>query len=60
MFKATIMYPPTSSARFDMAYYIDKHMPMVKAKIGASCVGFTVDSGIAGASLGRPKISAMH
>ena len=54
MFKATVMYPPTTSARFDMAYYIDKHMPMVKANIRASCVGFTVDSGIAGGAPGSP------
>ena len=54
MFKATIMYPPTPSGRFDMSYYIEKHMPMVKSKIGASCVGFTVDSGIAGGAPGSP------
>jgi uncharacterized protein (TIGR02118 family) len=52
MFKATIMYPPTPSARFDMAYYIEKHMPMVKNKIGASCVGFTVEAGLAGGAPG--------
>ncbi len=54
MFKATIMYPPTPSARFDMAYYIEKHMPMVKSKIGASCVGFTVEAGLAGGAPGSP------
>ena len=52
MFKATIMYPPTPSARFDMNYYIEKHMPMVKSKIGSSCVGFTVDAGLAGGAPG--------
>jgi uncharacterized protein (TIGR02118 family) len=54
MFKATIMYPPTPSGRFDMTYYVDKHMPMVKEKIGDSCVGFTVESGIAGGAPGSP------
>ena len=54
MFKATIMYPPTPSARFDMAYYIEKHMPMVKSKIGDSCVGFTAESGLAGGAPGSP------
>ena len=52
MFKATIMYPPTPSARFDMNYYIEKHMPMVKSKIGSSCIGFTVDAGLAGGAPG--------
>jgi len=54
MFKATIMYPPTPSARFDMTYYIEKHMPMVKSKIGESCIGFTVESGLAGGAPGSP------
>ena len=53
MFKATIMYPPTPSARFDMNYYIEKHMPMVKSKIGSSCVGFSVDAGLAGGAPGK-------
>jgi len=48
MFKATFMYPPTLSARFDMNYYIEKHLQMVKSKIGDSCVGFTVDFGLTG------------
>jgi uncharacterized protein (TIGR02118 family) len=54
MFKVNIMYPPTPSGRFDMAYYIDSHMPMVKAKIGQSCTGFTVESGLAGGAPGSP------
>ena len=37
-----------------MGYYIEKHMPMVKRKIGASCVGFTVESGLAGGAPGSP------
>jgi len=62
MFKATIMYPPTPSGRFDMSYYIEKHMPMVKSKIGASCVGFTVESGIAGGAPGSllPMLQSGH
>jgi len=52
IFKATIMYPPTSSARFDMNYYIEKHMPMVKSKIESSFIGFTVDAGLAGGTPG--------
>jgi uncharacterized protein (TIGR02118 family) len=54
MFKISIFYPPTPSGRFDMAYYIERHMPMVKSKIGDACVGFTVDSGLAGGAPGAP------
>ena len=54
MFKVSIMYPPTPSGRFDMSYYIDSHMPMVKGKIGQSCTGFTVESGLASGAPGSP------
>jgi len=52
MFKISIFYPPTPSGRFDLAYYIDQHMPMVKNKIGAACVGFEVEAGLAGGAPG--------
>jgi uncharacterized protein (TIGR02118 family) len=52
MIHVQIFYPPSS--RFDMAYYCEKHMPMVQARIGAACTGFTVDAGLAGVAPGTP------
>ncbi len=52
MIKVHILYPVTS--RFDMQYYCEKHMPMVKARLGDACVGFTVDAGMAGGAPGSP------
>ena len=52
MIHVQIFYPPTS--RFDMAYYCEKHMPMVQARIGEACTGFTVDAGLAGGAPGAP------
>ncbi len=37
MIKVSVMYPNKEGARFDHAYYRDKHMPMVKAKMGDAC-----------------------
>ena len=54
MIKVHIFYPPGPSGRFDMAYYCEKHMPMVKAHIGEACTGFTVDAGLAGGAPGAP------
>ena len=54
MIKVHIFYPPTPSGRFDMAYYCERHMPMVKARIGAACTSFTVDAGLAGGAPGSP------
>ncbi|MBR0566847.1 EthD family reductase [Azoarcus sp. L1K30] len=48
MIKVSVMYPNTPGARFDHAYYRDKHMPLVKALMGEACRFYTVDKGLAG------------
>jgi uncharacterized protein (TIGR02118 family) len=53
MIKVHLLYPNTPGMRFDMAYYVNRHMPMVRAKIGAACTGFTVDAGMAGGAPGQ-------
>src|SRR5574337_2076632 len=54
MVKISVMYPNQPGARFDHAYYRDKHMPMVKAKMGDACRSYTVDKGLAGGAPGAP------
>lgn len=54
MIKVSVMYPHQPDARFDHAYYRDQHMPMVKEKMGAACLFYTVDKGIAGGMPGQP------
>jgi len=54
MVKISVMYPNTPGARFDHAYYRDKHMPMVKARMGDSCQYYTIDKGLAGGTPGAP------
>jgi len=54
MIKVSVMYPNDAGARFDHEYYRDKHMPMVKSKLGESCKYYTVDKGIAGGAPGAP------
>ena len=49
MIKVSVMYPNTPGARFDHEYYRDKHMPLVKQRMGDACKYYTVDKGIAGA-----------
>jgi uncharacterized protein (TIGR02118 family) len=52
--KVSVMYPNKAGARFDHEYYRDKHMPLVKARMGDSCKYYTVDKGIAGGAPGAP------
>jgi uncharacterized protein (TIGR02118 family) len=54
MFKVSVLYPHTPNASFDMNYYVTKHMPMVRDKLGAACKGMAIDQGIAGGAPGTP------
>ena len=54
MIKVSVMYPNTSGARFDHAYYKDKHMPLVKARMGDACNSYTIDKGLGGGAPGAP------
>ena len=54
MIKVSVMYPNTPGARFDHSYYRDKHMPLVAARMGSTCLRYTVDKGLAGGAPGSP------
>ncbi|WP_213954608.1 EthD family reductase [Variovorax sp. dw_954] len=54
MIKVSVMYPYKADARFDHAYYRDKHMPLLKARMGDACLYYTVDKGLAGGAPGDP------
>jgi uncharacterized protein (TIGR02118 family) len=54
MFKVSVMYPNKEGARFDHSYYRDKHMPLVKDRLGEACKFYTVDKGLAGGAPGAP------
>lgn len=54
MIKVSVMYPHQPGARFDHAYYRDRHMPLVQERMGKACLFFTVDQGLAGGKPGEP------
>ena len=54
MIKVSVMYANTPGVRFDHAYYRDKHMPMVKARLGDACLSYSIDKGLAGGAPGQP------
>ena len=57
MIKVSVMYPSAGGATFDMEYYLNKHVPMVKNLLGSELRGFHVDRGLAG---GEPGSTAMY
>ena len=60
MIKVSVFYPNNEGAKFDIDYYCNKHIPMVRQKLGAACKNAAVEQGIAGATPGsRPAFIAM-
>ncbi|HEV8194629.1 MAG TPA: EthD family reductase [Ktedonobacterales bacterium] len=62
MVKVSILYPNTSDARFDMSYYITKHMPVSIEKLsaGKGFRGVSVERGLGGETPGSaPAYVAM-
>ena len=41
MIKVSVMYPNSAGAKFDIDYYVNSHMPMVKSKVGAALKSIT-------------------
>jgi uncharacterized protein (TIGR02118 family) len=54
MIKVTVLYPNTAGATFDIAYYRDRHIPLVQKKCGAACKRVAIDKGLGGATPGAP------
>jgi uncharacterized protein (TIGR02118 family) len=54
MIKVSVLYPSGTGHKFDMAYYCEKHVPMVQRLLGAALKGVAVEQGIAGVAPGTP------
>ena len=60
MIKVSVFYPNNEGAKFDIDYYCNKHIPMVRQKLGAACKTAAVEHGIAGPTPGsRPAFIAL-
>jgi uncharacterized protein (TIGR02118 family) len=57
MIRVSVLYPNNSGSTFDMEYYLGKHMPMVREKMGVALKGMTVDHGLNG---GQPGTQAAY
>jgi uncharacterized protein (TIGR02118 family) len=56
--KVSVLYAYRPDVSFDMEYYLDRHIPMVRQKLGAACRGISVEQGVAGGAPGAPPTYA--
>jgi uncharacterized protein (TIGR02118 family) len=54
MIKVSVLYPNREGSRFDISYYCNKHMPMVKRLLGPVLKSVAVEQGIGSQAPGSP------
>ena len=53
MIKVAVLYPNSKTVEFDLAYYINTHIPMVKKLVGSALKKVEVEKGLAGREPGE-------
>jgi uncharacterized protein (TIGR02118 family) len=54
MIRRSILYPNKAGARFDWAYYLDTHIPLLRRCLGPALKAVAVEQGLAGGAPGTP------
>jgi uncharacterized protein (TIGR02118 family) len=55
MIRAAVLYPKTNEGRFDLDYYLNKHIPMVKERLTPfGLIRTEVDEGVGGLAPDQP------
>jgi uncharacterized protein (TIGR02118 family) len=54
MIKVSVMYPNSPGARFDHDYYREKHLPLIKSRMGVALKYYAIDKGLAGGAPDTP------
>jgi uncharacterized protein (TIGR02118 family) len=60
MIKVSVLYPKAADSTFDIVYYRDTHMALVRERLGSACKRTAIESGLAGGAPGEaPTYIAM-
>lgn len=54
MTKVSVFYPNTDGKKFNMAYYCERHVPLVSKTLGKALKGASYDQGMGGGAPGSP------
>lgn len=62
MVKVSVLYPNHEGTKFDMAYSVNRHIPMVRQLLQSALKGVSVEEGISGEEPGSraPNIAMGH
>lgn len=62
MIKVSVMYLNEPGVRFDHDYYREKHLPLIKSRMGTALKYYTIDKGLSGRAPGAPAtyVAACH
>jgi len=52
--KVSVLYPYGENKKFDMDYYLNKHVPMVSGLLGSAMIGATIEKGLGGSAPDAP------
>ena len=59
MIKVSVFYPQGAGKKFDMKYYLEKHIPMVRQKVGPALKNMAVEQGLSGGAPGAAMTYAV-
>ena len=60
MIKVSVFYPSDKGSKFDIDYYCNSHMPMVRQLLGSACKNMAIEHGFEGVAPGSgPAFAAM-
>ena len=54
MIIVSVLYPNAPGCKFDLDYYLQRHVPMVQQRLGAALKRVAVERGLAGGAPGAP------
>lgn len=62
MIRVSVLYPHSSGIKFDWDYYLAKHLPLVREKLGKAVKSISIDKGLSGGAPGTPPafIAVFH
>jgi len=62
MIKVSVLYPHAEGYHFDMDYYVNRHIAMIRERVGSALQKVEIDEGVSGPAPGSTPafVAAVH